>query len=42
MARPELRRLYVAALKIAGWGSSEVDGEEAFLAGASKLAETLR
>ena len=42
MARPELRRLYVAALKIAGWGSSEVDGEEAFLAGAKKLAETLR
>ncbi len=38
MARPELRTLYVAALKAAGWASREVDGEEAFLAGARALA----
>ncbi|HEX8526156.1 2-dehydro-3-deoxygalactonokinase [Allosphingosinicella sp.] len=42
MARPELTRLYAAALKAAGWASREVDGEQAFLAGAKQLAETMR
>lgn len=41
MARPELTRLYAAALKAAGWDSCEVDGEQAFLAGARKLAEAI-
>lgn len=41
MARPDLRRLYVAALKAAGWATCEVDGEEAFLAGAKRLAEMM-
>jgi 2-dehydro-3-deoxygalactonokinase len=41
MGRPELTRLYAAALRIAGWRCREVDGEESFLAGAKKLAETI-
>ena len=41
MGRAELTGLYAAALAAAGWRSSEVDGEEAFLAGARALAETL-
>ena len=41
MARPELRQLFVAALRVAGWAACEVDGEEAFLAGARKLVENL-
>ena len=42
MGRPELTALYSAALRIAGWATVEVDGEEAFLAGAKRLAEALR
>jgi 2-dehydro-3-deoxygalactonokinase len=41
MGRPELTALYSAALKVAGWATREVDGEEAFLAGARALAEAL-
>ena len=39
MGRPELTRLFAAALREAGREASEVDGEEAFLAGARLLAE---
>jgi len=42
MGRPELTALYAAALKAAGWTTREIDGEEAFLAGARALAEALR
>lgn len=42
MARPELTRLYAAALAEAGREARELDGEEAFLAGARKLAEALQ
>lgn len=42
MGRPELTRLYAAALKSAGWESREVDGERAFLAGAKQLVEMIR
>ena len=42
MGRPELTGLYAAALKTAGWASREVDGEEAFLAGARRLAEMMQ
>jgi 2-dehydro-3-deoxygalactonokinase len=41
MGRPELTALYSAALRAAGWGTREVDGEAAFLAGAKALAETV-
>jgi 2-dehydro-3-deoxygalactonokinase len=41
MGRPELTGLYAAALNVAGWGTRQVDGEEAFLAGALQLAEAL-
>ncbi|HEX8365277.1 MAG TPA: 2-dehydro-3-deoxygalactonokinase [Allosphingosinicella sp.] len=41
MGRPELTALYAAALKTAGWATAEVDGEEAFLAGALRMAEAL-
>ena len=42
MGRPELTALYAAALECAGWATREVDGEQAFLAGAKALAETMR
>ena len=42
MGRPELTSLYAAALKAAGWATREVDGEAAFLAGATALAEAMR
>lgn len=42
MGRPELTRLFAAALAIAGRTTRIVDGEEAFLAGARKIAELLR
>lgn len=42
MARPELTRLYAAALVEAGQEAREVDGEKAFLAGIIKLAEAMR
>jgi 2-dehydro-3-deoxygalactonokinase len=42
MGRPELTRLFTAALAIAGRRCRVVDGEEAFLAGARHLAELIR
>ena len=42
MARPELSRLFAAALAVAGRSGREVDGETAFLAGARHLAELLQ
>ena len=42
MGRPELTRLYTAALGVAGVGSEEVDGEEAFIAGAARIAERIQ
>jgi 2-dehydro-3-deoxygalactonokinase len=41
MGRPELTGLFARALGVAGRQSLKVDGEEAFLAGARKLAEML-
>ena len=41
MGRPELTGLYSAALQIAGRECREVDGEEAFLAGARKIVELI-
>jgi 2-dehydro-3-deoxygalactonokinase len=41
MGRPELTRLYAAALAEAGVGCVERDGETCFLAGIHKLAETI-
>jgi 2-dehydro-3-deoxygalactonokinase len=42
MGRPELTALYSAALRSAGYAAREVDGEEAFLAGAKALAEAMQ
>mgnify|MGYP003575591277 FL=1 len=41
MGRPELTGLYVEALSIAGKRSHEVDGEQAFLAGAKRIVEMI-
>lgn len=41
MGRPELTELYAAALVEAGQDAREVDGEDAFLAGITKLAESM-
>jgi 2-dehydro-3-deoxygalactonokinase len=41
MGRPELTRLYAAALACCGRSARECDGEDAFLAGARKLAELI-
>jgi len=41
MGRPELTRLYSEALRIAGKQCREVDGEQAFLAGARGIAELI-
>ena len=41
MGRPELTGLYSAALRVAGRKCQEVDGEEAFLAGARKIVELI-
>lgn len=41
MGRPELTRLYSEALRIAGRECREVDGEQAFLAGAKGIAELI-
>jgi 2-dehydro-3-deoxygalactonokinase len=38
MGRPELTRLYAAALGVAGRESREIDGEAAFLAGIKAIA----
>jgi 2-dehydro-3-deoxygalactonokinase len=42
MARPDLTRLFAAALEIAGRSSRRIDGEQAFLAGIRHLAELIR
>ena len=41
MGRPELTRLYAEALRIAGRQAREVDGEEAFLAGAKAIVRLM-
>lgn len=41
MARPELARLYAAALAIAGREPVELDGEQCFLAGIKQIAERI-
>ena len=41
MGRPELTRLYTAALKQASVESDEMDGERAFIAGARKIVELI-
>jgi 2-dehydro-3-deoxygalactonokinase len=41
MGRPELTALYAAALNEAGRASTELDGEQCFLAGIAKIAEEL-
>ncbi len=41
MGRPELTALYAAAISAAGREAREIDGEGAFLAGASKIAELM-
>jgi 2-dehydro-3-deoxygalactonokinase len=41
MARPELTRLYAAAIEEAGRRPIELDGEQSFLAGITKIAEMI-
>jgi 2-dehydro-3-deoxygalactonokinase len=41
MGRPDLTALYASALDVAGRASSELDGEQCFLAGITKIAEAL-
>jgi 2-dehydro-3-deoxygalactonokinase len=41
MGRPELTRLYAAALQEAKRDSVELDGEECFLAGAKEIAKRI-
>ena len=41
MGRPELTALYAEALQIAGRRPREVDGERAFLAGATRIVELI-
>ena len=41
MGRPELTRLYSKALLIAGKHAREVDGEQAFLAGAKGIVRLI-
>lgn len=41
MGRPELTRLYAEALRVAGKRPREVDGEQAFLAGALRIVELI-
>jgi 2-dehydro-3-deoxygalactonokinase len=41
MARPELSRLYAAALAVAGREPIELDGERCFLAGIRQIAERI-
>ena len=42
MGRPELTRLYVLGLEEAGKSSREVDGDDAFLAGITQIAERIQ
>ncbi|MES2119837.1 MAG: 2-dehydro-3-deoxygalactonokinase [Pseudomonadota bacterium] len=41
MGRPELTRLYAAALDVAGRSSNELDGEKSFLAGIAEIAKRI-
>ncbi len=41
MGRPELTRLFAAALRVAGRDASEIDGETAFLAGVRRIVELI-
>ena len=41
MGRPELTQLYAEALRIAGRKAREVDGEQAFLAGALGIVRSI-
>ena len=41
MGRPDLTSLYARALRIAGRSAREIDGDQAFLAGARRLAELI-
>ena len=41
IGRPELTRLYAAALTLAGRGAVELDGEQSFLAGIQQIAERI-
>jgi 2-dehydro-3-deoxygalactonokinase len=41
MGRPELTRLYAAAIDQAGREAVEIDGEESFLAGITRIAEAI-
>jgi len=41
MGRPELTRLYAAAVEIAGRESIQIDGEQSFVAGIRKIAERI-
>jgi 2-dehydro-3-deoxygalactonokinase len=41
MGRPELTRLYAAAIEVAGRTAIEVDGEKSFLAGISEIAKRM-
>jgi 2-dehydro-3-deoxygalactonokinase len=41
MGRPELTRLYAAAVEIAGRETIEIDGEQSFLAGIHEIAKRI-
>ena len=41
MGRPELTKLYAAALTLAGHDPVELDGEQSFLAGIQHIAERI-
>jgi len=42
MGRPELTRLYAAAVGMAGGAASELDGEKCFLAGITEIAKRMK
>ena len=41
MGRPELTRLYAVAVELAGRDATEIDGEQAFLAGSKRIVELI-
>ena len=41
MGRPELTRLYAVAFELAGRDATEIDGEQAFLAGSKRIVELI-
>jgi 2-dehydro-3-deoxygalactonokinase len=41
MGRPDLTRLYAAAIEVAGRGAIELDGEQSFLEGVAELAKRI-